>query len=506
MSLLCDLLLYASLPGRGFSLIANPQVDENACALLVDRVVGRLWDPYHPPLAGFRAAFVEHEPHSGVTLFGWVFDEGSDDLGRAHAPCFLALCPRSPIRPGDLAAIFTALAEGPPSVDSTATPLPTVAIPLVAPASRPGVAIDPSLQTFAFEAVAEGKPLSLASTDSPQTNPAPLAPRRSPVAPLLAAALLGAAVSFGLWGFTRFPPPLPVGASQSQSVAALAPTGLLKLPTAVWSLAFSPDGRLLTGCADGTVRLWNADTPAITLRVGRGALRSLTFSPDGSILAISGDSAVHLFDWASRTPIAVLTGHTSTVWTAAFSPDGRSLASASSDGTVRLHRLDDGGPATTLAGEWTFAAQFSPDGRLLATGGQDRAIHLYSADGRPYRTFSAHADAVRALAFSPDGRTLASAGWDGSARLWNVVDQQLLGTLAGHTDRVTSLAFSPDGRLLATGSIDGTVRLWDATSKQQLAVARLSEWVLAVHFSPDGRTLVAGGRDGTLARWRVSGP
>ncbi len=207
-----------------------------------------------------------------------------------------------------------------------------------------------------------------------------------------------------------------------------------------------------------------------------------------------------------------LTAHQSEVWGLSYSPDGRTLASASTDQTVILwdlaSRKPRGEPLRGHRGEvWSVA--FSPDGKLLASASGDRTAILWDAashkpKGEPLR---GHESDVWGVAFSPDGRLLASASSDKTVRLWDVATGQPLGPpLRGHTARVWSVAFSPDGRTLASGSSDGTLRLWDVAGRtpigQALDAGRGE--VSGVAFSPDGKMLAAGHADGTLTLWNVA--
>jgi WD40 repeat protein len=279
----------------------------------------------------------------------------------------------------------------------------------------------------------------------------------------------------------------------------------------VFSVAFSPDGRLLaSGSEDSTIKLWEVATGSLvrTLSGHTSWVRSVAFSPDGRLLASGSYKEIKLWDVASGSLVRTLSGHTSWVRSVAFSPDGRLLASGSEDSTIRLWEVASGREVRTLSGhtDEVRSVAFSPDGRLLASGSNDWTIKLWDvASGSLVRTLTGHTDIVRSVAFSPDGRLLASGSNDWTIKLWDVATGSLVRTLSGHTDEVRSVAFSPDGRLLASGSNDWTIKLWDvATGSLVRTLSGHTGSVNSVAFSPDGRLLASGSDDKTIRLWDIS--
>jgi WD40 repeat protein len=192
-----------------------------------------------------------------------------------------------------------------------------------------------------------------------------------------------------------------------------------------------------------------------------------------------------------------LSGHERDVTSVAFAPDGKTLASGSLDGTLRLWDLATGKEAATC--RWDKAVitsvAFAPDGKTVAVGGGGKGdVKLWdTSSGKDVRTMGGHSKAVFGIAFSPDGKHLTSGSQDCTVKVWDVSTGKEVFNLEGHRGLgVCGVAFSPDGKVLASAGIDGTVRLWDTTTGKAMATYQGKKAVFCVAFSPDGKTVAAG--------------
>ncbi len=230
---------------------------------------------------------------------------------------------------------------------------------------------------------------------------------------------------------------------------------------------------------------------------------SVAFSTDGKLLAAAGfDGTVRLWRVEDGTRASTLKGHKSYVYSVAFSPAGDKLATAGADRTVRIWNASDGALLNTLKGhrDYVWSAVFFPDGERVASGGDDRTVRLWGTGGRrPYKTFRGHPGYVRALALSPDGALAASGSTDNSVKVWDTTSGKCVATLEGHGAAVNAVAFSPTGGHLASASEDGTVRIWElSTGACVKKILAGRQAVLSLAYSRDGARIYSGGSDGVI--------
>jgi RNA polymerase sigma factor (sigma-70 family) len=419
-------------------------------------------------------------------------------------------------------------------------------------------AVPAALLAATGKAVAGGAPAQVASLAG-SVVPAALGRTRSAALLLLAFALLGVAAGV-LARQMVAPPPLaetaPAQPSRQPSQPRvdahgdpLPPGALARLGTVrfrhagqVTAVTYSPDGKIIAAAAGRMVRLWEADTgrPLRRLRGEFGRTTGLVFSPDGKMMAAEGPSPIRLWEVATGKEVGRLggylagpeapreereegrrklakeppfEGHRGGVWSVAFSPDGKVLASAGGD--LMLWDLGKKRLSRTLleAKQGAHLVAFAPDGKTLASVSSGRPGVAYQGTvlrlwnvrtGSEQCCFQAHAEHIQCIAFAPDGKTLASAGHDKTVKVWDVSSGKLLRALRGPEGAVTSMSFSPDGKFLAATAFPSTIHLWDAaTGKPVRQIKEAEGLVSAAAFSPDGKTL-ASGSESAVRLWDVA--
>ena len=292
----------------------------------------------------------------------------------------------------------------------------------------------------------------------------------------------------------------------------------------LWSCAISPDASfVVAGGEDGVLTIWDAHTGSERARlVGHtAAVRRCAISPDGSFIVSAGyDRRIRIWDAATGEIRHVLVGHTDGVTVCAISADGRVVVTSSLDETLKLWDAASGAVLRTLSAQWqsgrggwlkrrspaghaaaVWACAISQDGRYVASASSDQTVKIWdAATGEERQTLVGHTAAVNGCAFSPDGSLVASAGADRTVRIWNRESGEERVAINGHAHVVNRCTFAPDGTWLASASADGTLKTWDAATGEKRAAnvghtEALTDCAVAAHF------ILSSSLDGTLKMW-----
>ena len=243
-----------------------------------------------------------------------------------------------------------------------------------------------------------------------------------------------------------------------------------------------------------------------TLNGHSKTVNSVAYSPDGTkIISGSDDETIKIWDTNKGDHLQTLRGHADYVNSVAYSPDGTKIISGSLDKTVKIWDENTGVCLQTLTGhsESVRSVAYSPDGTKIISGSGDNTIKIWDANtGQCLKTFEGHSESVYSVAYSPDGTKIISGSADETIKIWDANTGQCLKTLRGHADYVLSVAYSPDGTRIISGSHDETIKIWDANTGQCLKTLEGHiYYVSSVAYSPDGTKIISGSDDLTIKIW-----
>lgn len=354
----------------------------------------------------------------------------------------------------------------------------------------------------------------------------------------------------------------PIAAQSGRRVELVVQTSHTSV---IYSVSFSPDGRILASAGGGSIILWEAKSGR-QVRIFRGAA-PVTFGPDGKTLAgvsAEDEKNIKLWNFISGNEIRTLVGHTSRIKSLAFNYDGTVLASGGedttlrdegtisagvvSDATIKLWNVQDGRVIHTLRGHHSEVRclTFSPDGKVLASGSggvrdaesagdseeaestyYDTTIKLWDVEkGVETRRLSGHVSSISSLRIKADGKTLVSASNGNIIKVWDIASGAEKRSFAGRTPKTTALALSADGNVFASSTVEGEIEWGNVstgevmhrvtgpnsklegmyiTAEQETRRLDTSgpSLVIALAFSPDGKRLASVDAAASIILWDV---
>lgn len=270
------------------------------------------------------------------------------------------------------------------------------------------------------------------------------------------------------------------------------------------SLTISPDSNyLLAGEKNGTIRL--IDLTGMVTRTFAGhtsSVTSLAFTPDGKqFLSASGDNTVRLWDVGTGKEIRTFVGHTKQVLCVACSPDGTKALSGAMDFTARLWDMRTGKELFCYRGHRNIVGgvAISPKGTSAITS--DGSLHLWDlATGKNIQAFP-HSAAWKVM-FLAGGSQALSGGSDNVLRLWDLDNLREIGRLHGHSKGISGIAVSPDQSYVLSSSYDKTLRLYDLASRQEVhLLLGHTAAIFTAAFAPNGKWFASAGSDRTIRIW-----
>ncbi|KAK4450281.1 hypothetical protein QBC34DRAFT_297268 [Podospora aff. communis PSN243] len=275
------------------------------------------------------------------------------------------------------------------------------------------------------------------------------------------------------------------------------------------SIAFSlDDGLLVTASFDNTVKVWDLATGACwqTLKGDEGTMYAAAFSPNGRwVASVSNDKTANLKIWDAATGACQHTcvGHESGINSVAFSCDSLRVASGSDDKTIKIWDVSNGTCQKILShGNKVNAVVYSPDGRYLVSASDDRTVKVWDATTYAcVRTFKGHGAAVRSVALSPDGRLAVSTS-TGTIRAWDIgtgAHRQTIVHGSSNTD-ACPLVFAPDGLSIVSACDNKSVKIWSIDTH---ILGTHDGEVNTIVFSPNDRSILSASSDNTIKIWDV---
>ncbi|QEI43760.1 Protein TolB [Dolichospermum sp. UHCC 0315A] len=238
------------------------------------------------------------------------------------------------------------------------------------------------------------------------------------------------------------------------------------------------------------------------------AVRSVTFSPNGKIIATaSEDNTVRLWNINGKE-IRKFIDNNQRFRNVKFSPDNKIIAAISANNTIKIWQIN-GEKLITLKGQdnqdnFMNSLCFIPDSKILAAASQDNTIQLWSIDGQEIKTLKGHKFPIWSISCSLNSKNIITADLGGFIIIWSANGEKIKTWKAGNQS-IFDVSFSPDGKTIVTAGGDTTIKLWNLDGKELKTIGKHDNYVTSVSFSSDGQTIISGSADNTVKLWSIEG-
>lgn len=249
-------------------------------------------------------------------------------------------------------------------------------------------------------------------------------------------------------------------------------------------------------------------TTVYILKGHSDGIRAVAWSPNGKYIAsASSDETARIWDVRTSGALQTYKNHSGELWSIAWSPHSTQVATGGDDGTVRVWEAASGASVSTYTGHEgrVRAVAWSPHVRYIASGSEDKTAQVWDVMGTQICVFTAHTDSVCAVSWSPDSKYVASGGNDRKIYVWEVKTGRHLYSCNGHSHSITAIKWSPNGQYIASTGDDKTIRLWEAaTGSLFYTFQGHTDAIEDIAWSFDGTRIASGSWDQTVRIWNVT--